>query len=105
MSALIVSEARAEVKGNTLTPLFLVTLDSKKAFDVVNHIILLHKLYENGIRPSLWTIVNDMYSGLTTRMKWLNELSDSFPIKQGVRQGGILFPLLYKTYTNPHKTT
>ena len=74
---------------------------SSKAFDVVNHIILLDKLYENGLHPSLWTIVNDMYSGLTTRVKWLNELNDSFPIKQGVRQGGILSPFLYKTYINP----
>ena len=31
-----------------------------------------------------------MYSGLTTRVEWLGELSESFPVLQGVRQGGIL---------------
>ena len=101
MSALIVSEARAETKLNTCKPLFLVTLDSQKAFDVVNHVILLDKLYEMGIHPTLWTIVKDLYSGLTSRVKWLGELSDHFGIHQGVRQGAILSPFLYKTYINP----
>ncbi|MEW8090529.1 MAG: reverse transcriptase domain-containing protein [Candidatus Thiodiazotropha endolucinida] len=101
MSALIVSEARAEARVNSCAPLFLVTLDSQKAFDVVNHVILLDKLYETGIHPSLWTIVKDMYTGLTSKVKWLGELSDNFKIQQGVRQGGILSPFLYKTYINP----
>ena len=101
MSALIVSEARAEAKLNTCKPLFLVTLDSQKAFDVVNHIILLDKLYEIGVHPALWTIVKDLYSGLTSRVKWLGELSGQFGIHQGVRQGAVLSPFLYKTYINP----
>ena len=101
MAALIVSEARAEVKMNSSAPLFLVTLDSRKAFDVVHHTILMDKLYESNIHPSLWTIVNDLYTGMTTKVKWLGELSQSFPINQGVRQGGILSPFLYKTYINP----
>ena len=62
MSALVVSAARAEAKINSCKPLFLVTLDSHKAFDVVNHKIMLDKLYEAGIHPSLWTIVKDMYT-------------------------------------------
>ena len=53
MSALLVSEARAEAKINSCKPLFLVTLDSRKAFDVMNHIIMLDKLYEAGIHPTL----------------------------------------------------
>ena len=39
MSASIVSEARAEAKMDSCAPLFLMTLDSQKAFDVVNHVI------------------------------------------------------------------
>ena len=101
MAALIVSEGRAEVKMNTCEPLFLVTLDSRKAFDVVNHIILLDKLYECGVQPSLWSTVKDLYTGLTSKVKWLGELSEHFEIRQGVRQGGILTPFLYKTYINP----
>ena len=33
--------------------------------------------------------MKDMYTGLTSRVKWLGELSDSFRILQGVRQGGL----------------
>ena len=36
------------------------------------------------------TIVKDMYAGLTSKVKWIGELSESFKILQGVRQGGIL---------------
>ena len=68
---------------------------------MVNHIILLDKLYEIGVHPALWTIVKDLYSGLTSRVKWLGELSDQFGIHQGVRQGAVLSPFLYKTYINP----
>jgi hypothetical protein len=41
MAALIITESRAEAKTVTLDPLILITLDSQKAFDVVDHIILL----------------------------------------------------------------
>ena len=43
MAALIITEGRAEAKTITLYPLILITLDSQKAFDVVDHIILLDK--------------------------------------------------------------
>ena len=93
----VTSEARAEVKINTNAPLYLVTLVSQKAFDVVNHILLLDKLYDTGIHPALWSIINDMYLGLTSKVKWLGGLSDSFEINQGVGQGGILSSVLYKS--------
>ena len=57
MSALVVSEARTETR---------MTLDCQKAFNVVNHIIMLDKLYEAGIHPALWTFVEDIYTGLTS---------------------------------------
>ena len=62
---------------------------------------MLDKLYEAGIHPSLWTIVKNMYTGLTSKVKWIGELRKSFKIQQGVKQGGILSLFLYKTYINP----
>ena len=90
MSALIIYEARAEVKMNNSAPLFLVTLDSQK-----------DKLYDIGIHPTLWSIVSDMYSGLSSKVKWAGGESESFAIFQGVRQVGNLSPFLYKSYLNP----
>ena len=85
-SALIVSEARAEVKMISCAPSFLVTHDSRKACDVVNHIIMLDKLYEAGIHPAIWTIIKDLYTGFSSsKVKWLGELSEHFEILQGVR--------------------
>jgi hypothetical protein len=65
-------------------------MDVQSAFDVVQHNILLDKLLDKQIHPILWTLIKDMYSGLTTRVEWLGELSESFPVLQGVRQEEIL---------------
>ncbi|CAG2253468.1 unnamed protein product [Mytilus edulis] len=100
LAALIISEAKCESKLTPLTPLCLITVDSMKAFDVVSHIIVLDKLYETGVHPKIWTIVKDLYNGMTSKVRWAGGISDNFKILQGVRQGGILSPLLYKIYNN-----
>jgi hypothetical protein len=64
--------------------------DVQSAFDVVQHKIRLDKLIDQPIHPTLWLIIKDLYSGLTNKVKWDGELSESFDILQGVRQGGIL---------------
>jgi hypothetical protein len=83
LAALLISESRAESKFQTAKPLFIITVDSQKAFDVVSHVIMLDKLYETSLHPALWTIVKDFYS----KVKWAGGMSESFNIKQGVRQG------------------
>ena len=99
MAALLVSEATIEAKS-TNSPLFLATLDSQKAFDVVNHEILLDKLYHANVNLGVWRLVKGMYEGLTARVKWKGDFSEHFQIHQGVRQGGILSTHLYKLYIN-----
>jgi hypothetical protein len=56
------------------------------------------KLFDQQIPLALWFIIDDMYSGLTTRVKWKEELSNTYPVLQGVRQGGILSTHLYKIF-------
>ena len=45
-------------------------------------------------------IVQNLYKGLTSKIKWKGSISNSFEIKQGIRQVGILSPFLYKLYVN-----
>lgn len=99
IAALIMSEAILDAKRNN-SYLHIGTLDSQKAFDVVSHPILLDKLYHSGANLHIWKLVKGMYEDLSSRVKWQGNMSDSFPILQGVKQGGILSTHLYKLYIN-----
>ena len=100
MSAFLLTECQLETKSNKET-MFLTTLDTQKAFDVVSHDILLHRLYYDGINDADWLIIKHLYTDMSTKIMWNGELSRKFPILQGVRQGGILSAGHYKRYNNP----
>lgn len=99
LAALVINESIVEAQEMKL-PLYIAFLDSQKAFDVVDHQSLKCKLFFNGITGKLWTLLDAWYCDLTSKVKWNGHLSDSFPVRQGVRQGGILSTNLYKCYIN-----
>ena len=99
-AAFILSECILESAMNK-QDLFLTTLDTQKAFDVVDQNSLLRKLYLDGIRGNDWLLLKELYSDCSSRIKWAGELSDPINIKQGVRQGGVLSTGHYKRYNNP----
>lgn len=98
-AAVILTEAMAEAKDKS-TPLYLTFMDSSKAFDVVNHQAMLHSLQEQGIQGRLWNVFCSMYEDITSVVKWDGKLSRTFEEKQGIRQGGVTSPLLYKAERN-----
>ena len=51
MAGLLISEAKAESQENK-THIYVATLDSQKAFDVVHHAILLEKLVQTNIHDT-----------------------------------------------------
>ena len=84
---------------NGLTPLALF-LDPSKAFDTLDHDILLQKLDYYGISDieHLW-----FHSYLTNRQQFTlysETQSDCLPLNTGVPQGSILGPLLFLIYVN-----
>jgi hypothetical protein len=68
MAALIVSEVILQAKQQK-SNLYLVTLDSQKAFDAVHHMLLLEKLYYE-VPPEIWKVIKDMYADMSSQMKW-----------------------------------
>ena len=99
-AALILEEVTRESKdqGN---PVYLIFLDAKAAFDVVDHNHLMRRLYHTGIKDSHWTLIDDMHRNATSIVKWAGKQSEPFEVCQGVRQGGILSSDLYKVHINP----
>ena len=77
--------------------LYIATLDARKVFDVVNQ-VLKTKLYNSPICGRLWNMIDDLYTGGNEVIRWNGKYSSPYQVKQGVKQGGILSPCLYKLY-------
>ena len=98
-AALMITEAIAEAK-DCKKPLYITFLDVTKAFDVVQHSILMDEIHRMGIQGDLWLILKQLYNRPTTSLKWKSTISEPFTIQQGVRQGGASSAPVYKCYTN-----
>lgn len=98
-TAFLLSEAVSEAQDKKML-LYAAMLDASKAFDVVWHPGMLLSLANQGITGDLWLLYKDMYTGMTSQVKWGNTYSDTFEEGQGVRQGGTPSTELFKSKGN-----
>jgi hypothetical protein len=96
-AAFILNESIAE-SIDRKTPLFVASLDVKKAFDVMRHESLLDKLHEKGLPSTWWKLKEVSYQNLSTRITWEGEMSSPIHMKQGNKQGGLPSPDDYIAY-------
>lgn len=80
--------------------LYVCFLDVRKAFDCVWHDGLFYKLYKCGIDKAIFKILQNLYTGMRSCVRFQGCKSEWFPILQGTRQGGVISPFLYLVFLN-----
>ena len=82
----------------------LCTYDLSKAFDCLDHGILLSKLRTYGFKKKSCDLIASYFQGRTQIVRMESEHSEPIQIKTGTAQGSILGPLLFIIFLNdlPH---
>ena len=81
------------------SPVFVCSLDADKCFDTIWHHGLFYKLL-NKIPKDHWLLLFSWYNNLKAGVRFGDSVSDNFLIKRGIRQGGILSPILFNYFIN-----
>lgn len=77
---------------------FVMLLDATKAFDRVNYIKLFRLLLKRGLCPLLCRFLAFTYTKQMLRVRWGKYVSTNFDVSNGVKQGGVLSPVLFTVY-------
>ena len=76
----------------------MCSIDASKAFDRVNILLLFRKLRKRNFCPLFLRYLVNSYCNQMMMVRWNGSLSDKFDVTNGVKQGGVLSPLLFSEH-------
>ena len=80
------------------TTVYVTFLDASKAFDRIDHWLLFDKMIKKGVPLFIIKLLVFWYSRQRMFVRWGDTCSTSFCVTNGVKQGGIISPMLFNLY-------
>jgi hypothetical protein len=77
---------------------FLTFLDATNVFNRVHYCKLFNELLRRCLPPAIIRILIKFYADNFVQVSWLGRNSDTFIASKGVKQGGVLSPILFCVY-------
>ena len=79
-------------------PLYIVFVDFTNAFDTVGRTGLWQLLRKYGCPEKFTTIIESLHTGMMVNVRNGGEVSDTFAITNGVKQGCVMAPTLFSIF-------
>ena len=73
----------------------IISIDAEKAFDNIQHRVLIKTLSKVGIEGAFLNIIKAIYDRPTSNITLNGQKLRAFPLRSGTRQGCLLSPLLF----------
>jgi hypothetical protein len=97
MCTMVVKEVTSYYMNHD-SSVFCTFLDASKAFDKVHYCKLFSLLLARNIPALIIRLLLNIYTGQCVRVLWNGIYSGNFSVSNGVKQGGIISPILFSVY-------
>ena len=84
--------------SNNDSNVYMTLIDASKAFDRVQYVKLFKLLLSRNVCPIVARFLCVMYTTQSFRVKWCSHITELTRASNGVKQGGVMSPLLFTLY-------
>ena len=85
---------------DTKVPIYITYRDASKVFDVMDRDSTLVHLFKQGIHGKLRSCYNNLYTSITSHMKWKSYIAIAFKEEQCIQNDGVSSTAIFKAKGN-----